>query len=127
MNNTVLVVDDEPSIRRFVEFVLERAGFVVLEASDGQEALDILQKARPAVCLLDVMMPKLSGYQVCEMIKADPELRSIHVMMLTAKGQQSARERAYDAGCDEYLVKPFSPTEIAKLVRAACERDAAKA
>ncbi len=117
----VLVVDDEPFILRSLTFVLERAGFEVFQARDGEEALEVLREARPAVCLLDVMMPRRSGYEVCESIRADPVLRGTYVMLLTAKGQDSARERGMHAGCDEYLTKPFSPSAIVERVRAACQ------
>jgi len=119
MPQRVLVVDDEPFILRSLSFVLERAGFDVLQARDGDEALEQLRDHRPQVCLLDVMMPRRSGYEVCEIVKGDPELRDTHVIMLTAKGQEVARERGLAAGCDEYLTKPFSPSLIVEKVRAA--------
>lgn len=119
MPQRVLVVDDEPFILRSLSFVLERAGFEVLQARDGDEALEELRDHRPQVCLLDVMMPRRSGYEVCEIVKGDPDLRGTHVIMLTAKGQEVARERGLAAGCDEYLTKPFSPSLIVEKVRAA--------
>ena len=121
MSQRVLVVDDEPFILRSLSFVLERAGFEVLQARDGDEALEVLRDHRPQVCLLDVMMPRRSGYEVCEIVKGDPDLRDTHVIMLTAKGQEVARERGLAAGCDEYLTKPFSPSLIVEKVKAAFE------
>ncbi len=121
MSHRVLVVDDEPFILRSLSFVLERAGFEVLQARDGDEALEALRDHHPQVCLLDVMMPRRSGYEVCEIVKGDPDLRDIYVIMLTAKGQEVARERGFAAGCDEYLTKPFSPSLIVEKVKAAFE------
>ena len=120
MQHRVLVVDDEPFIVRSLSYVLEQAGFDVRVARDGDTAVAAARAAAPHVCLLDAMMPGRSGFDVCREIKADPELRGMHVIMLTAKGQRSARDQGFRAGCDEYLTKPFSPSEIVLKVRAAC-------
>ena len=116
MSGRVLVVDDEPFILRSLSFVLERAGFEVFTARNGDEALEALRDCRPRVCILDVMMPKRSGYEVCEIVKGDPDLRDTHVILLTAKGQETARRRGERAGADEYLTKPFSPSAIVERV-----------
>jgi len=116
MPETVLVVDDEPFILRSLSFVLERAGFVVRQARNGDEALEALRDARPRVAILDVMMPKRSGFEVCEIVKGDPDLRGTYVILLTAKGQESARDRGVAAGADEYMTKPFSPSRIVERV-----------
>jgi DNA-binding response OmpR family regulator len=116
MAETVLVVDDEPFILRSLSFVLERAGFVVRQARNGDEALEALRDARPRVAILDVMMPKRSGFEVCEIVKGDPDLRGTYVILLTAKGQESARDRGIAAGADEYMTKPFSPSRIVERV-----------
>jgi two-component system alkaline phosphatase synthesis response regulator PhoP len=116
MAETVLVVDDEPFILRSLSFVLERAGFVVRQARNGDEALEVLRDARPRVAILDVMMPKRSGFEVCEIVKGDPDLRGTYVILLTAKGQESARDRGIAAGADEYMTKPFSPSRIVERV-----------
>jgi DNA-binding response OmpR family regulator len=116
MPETVLVVDDEPFILRSLSFVLERAGFVVLQARNGDEALEVLRDARPRVAILDVMMPKRSGFEVCEIVKGDPDLRGTYVILLTAKGQESARDRGVQAGADEYMTKPFSPSRLVERV-----------
>jgi CheY-like chemotaxis protein len=112
MTETVLVVDDEPFILRSLSFVLERAGFTVLQARDGDGALELLRDARPRVCILDVMMPKRNGYEVCEIIKGDPDLRATHVILLTAMGLESARGRGLSAGADDFLTKRFSRSRI---------------
>ena len=128
MPETVLVVDDEPFILRSLSFVLERAGFVVRQARNGDEAFEALRDARPRVAILDVMMPKRSGFEVCEIVKGDPDLRGTYVILLTAKGQESARDRGVAAGADEYMTKPFSPSRIVErvteVVNAACRADA---
>ena len=116
MAETVLVVDDEPFILRSLSFVLERAGFVVHQARNGDEALEVLRNVRPRLAILDVMMPKRSGFEVCEIVKGDPDLRGTYVILLTAKGQESARDRGIEAGADEYMTKPFSPSRIVERV-----------
>ena len=116
MAATVLVVDDEPFILRSLSYVLERAGFSVVQARNGDEALEALRDRRPKLAILDVMMPKRSGFEVCEIVKGDPDLRDTYVILLTAKGQESARDRAAQAGADEYMTKPFSPSRIVERV-----------
>lgn len=118
MTESVLVADDEPFILRSLSFVLERAGFTVHQARNGDEALEALRNLRPRVCILDVMMPSRSGFEVCEIVKGDPDLRTTYVMLLTAKGQESARTRGLRSGADEYMTKPFSPSRIVERIRA---------
>ncbi len=113
----VLVVDDEPYILRAISFVLQREGFHVATASDGDEALLKIRQHRPALVFLDIMLPHKNGYEVCAAVKEDPELAKTHVVMLSAKGQQIDRERGLLGGADEYMTKPFSPREIADYVR----------
>lgn len=113
----ILVVDDESTIRRTLRFVLERAGFVVEEAVDGQDALDRLA-ARPAdLVILDVMMPRKSGFDVLDAMRADATLQNCRVLMLTAKGQEEDRRQAFARGADEFRTKPFSPLAIAETAR----------
>jgi DNA-binding response OmpR family regulator len=113
----VLVVDDEPFIMRSLTFVLRRAGFDVLEAHDGEEAVEILREQRPDLIFLDVMMPKKNGYEVLADIRANPALQDCRVIMLTAKGQDSDREKGLAMGVDEYMTKPFSPMKIVERAR----------
>lgn len=117
----VLVVDDEPAIRETLSFMLEMEGFEVGQASDGVQALQQVREFRPAVVLLDVMMPKLDGYRVCQAIKADPTLVGVKVVILTAMGQKADRERALAAGADAYLAKPFDEEALLNLLRASVE------
>ena len=117
MSDAILVVDDEPFILRSLTFVLRKGGYEVLEAWNGEEGLALIREARPKVVFLDVMMPKMSGYEVCEAVRAEPWGDEITIIMLTAKGQESDRKRGLEAGADEYMTKPFSPSRIVERVR----------
>ena len=119
---TVLIADDEQHIRLLIEQTLEEledAGVELQTASDGETALDIVRNQRPALVFLDVMMPKLNGFEVCRAIKGDPALTGTTVVMLTAKGQAYDREEGLASGADRYLTKPFDPDELLDLARAA--------
>jgi DNA-binding response OmpR family regulator len=119
---TVLIADDEQHIRLLIEQTLEEledAGVELQTASDGETALDIVRNQRPGLVFLDVMMPKLNGFEVCRAIKADPALAGTTVVMLTAKGQAYDREEGLASGADRYLTKPFDPDELLDLARAA--------
>ena len=111
----VLIVDDEVHIRALLEQTLEEladAGVELLIAQDGEEGLSTSQEEKPDLVFLDVMMPKLNGYQVCEHIKQDPELKDIYVIMLTAKGQAADKVRGQEVQANEYMTKPFDPDMI---------------
>ncbi len=114
----ILVVDDEPFILRSLAFVLQKEGYAVSEATNGEEALLKIRAEQPAIILLDVMMPKKNGFEVLEEVKNDPNLKSSYVIMLTAKGQESDRVKGLTLGVDEYMTKPFSPMKIVERVRA---------
>lgn len=120
MSLTVLIVDDEPNIRFLLEQTLEDLeddyGITLLTAENGREGLEMAQQHRPALVLLDVMMPFMSGLEVCEAIRKDPALKETAVMMLTAKGQVNDKEHGLEAGADAYLTKPFHPTMILEQV-----------
>jgi DNA-binding response OmpR family regulator len=113
----ILVVDDEPFILRSLTYVLKREGFEVVEARDGIEALDVARREVPDLVFLDVMMPRMSGFDVLAELKSTAELAHCHVILLTAKGQDSDREQGFRLGCDDYLTKPFSPMRIVELAR----------
>ena len=119
---TVLVVDDEPFICRSLSFVLRKGNYAVVEARNGEEALAAIKQHKPDLVFMDVMMPKISGFEVCEKVKADPELRSIKIILLTAKGQDSDREVGRLAGADDYMTKPFNPTKILERAREILEQ-----
>lgn len=110
--NSIVVADDEPFIVRLLSFVLKKEGYDVAEARDGDEAMRLIVANRPKVAFVDVMMPKKNGYELCQEIKASPELRETYVIMLTAKGQESDRDRGLESGADEYMTKPFSPSQV---------------
>ena len=113
----ILIADDEPSLRLLVRATLSaNKSFELLEAFDGNEALNKAQKELPDLILLDVMMPGLSGFEVCERLKNDPKTKNIVIIMLTAKGQQSDRDWAISVGTDYFLTKPFSPIELFNLI-----------
>jgi len=119
---TVLIADDEQHIRLLIEQTLEEledAGVELQTASDGETARDIVRHQRPGLVFLDVMMPKLNGFEVCRAIKADPALAGTTVVMLTAKGQAYDREEGLASGADRYLTKPFDPDELLDVARAA--------
>jgi DNA-binding response OmpR family regulator len=116
-NPTILVIDDEPYILRSLSYLLAREGYAVETATNGEEGLAQVRSLRPPLVFLDIMMPRMDGYEVCEQIKQDPTLAGTYVIMLSAKGQQIDRERGLLGGADEYMTKPFSPREIAKRVR----------
>ena len=113
----ILIADDEPSLRLLVRATLSaNKSFELLEAFDGNETLSKAQKELPDLILLDVMMPGLSGFEVCERLKNDPKTKNIVIIMLTAKGQQSDRDWAISVGTDYFLTKPFSPIELFNLI-----------
>jgi two-component system alkaline phosphatase synthesis response regulator PhoP len=119
MPKKILIVDDEVHIRILLAQTLEDfedAGAQVLSASDGLEAWEIVQSEQPDVIILDVMMPGLSGYEVCQRIKGDPALSRAHVIILTARGQSEDRERSIKLGADDYITKPFDPDRLVRRV-----------
>jgi CheY-like chemotaxis protein len=118
----ILIADDNENIREALTYLLEDEGYSLSLAKDGFEAINKVRSVRPDILFLDIMMPELSGYEVCRMIKNDPELSNIYVIMLTAKGQASEQERGKEVGADEYIVKPFSPMEILSKIKKLLER-----
>ncbi len=117
MPPSVLVVDDEPNIVLSLEFLLKQVGYDVRVARDGEQALDSIAQAKPGLVLLDVMMPKRDGYDVCQTIRANPDWADVRVIMLTAKGRDVEREKGLALGADEYITKPFSTRDVVEKVR----------
>ena len=113
----ILIVDDEPYIQRSLSFVLRKEGFEVEIASDGEEALKKAKKIKPKIIFLDLMIPKINGFDVCRTIKSNSETLDCHVIMLTAKGQEADKEKGMQAGADDFTTKPFSPKEIISKVK----------
>ena len=116
MSKTVLIVDDEEYIVTSLEYVVKNAGYEVAVAYDGEQAMKKVTEIVPDLLILDVMMPKLDGFEVCEKIRANPLWKSIRIMMLTAKGRDSERAKGMSLGADAYMTKPFSTRDILKRV-----------
>jgi DNA-binding response OmpR family regulator len=114
MSRSVLIVDDEAYIVTSLEFVMKSAGYEVGVAYDGEEALAKVAEMVPDLVILDVMMPKLDGFQVCEAIRANPLWKSVRIIMLTAKGRDAERNKGMGLGADDFLTKPFSTRDILK-------------
>ena len=117
MGTRILIADDEPNILISLEYLMKREGYEVLVARDGEEALQVLQRERPRLVLLAVMMPKRSGLEVCQALRADEALRGTLVLMLTAKGRDTDVAKGLALGADAYMTKPFSTRELAHKVR----------
>lgn len=117
MTCRILIADDEPNILISLEYLMKREGYEVSVARDGQEALDALRRERPRLVLLDVMMPKKTGFEVCQELRADETLRGTLVLMLTAKGRDTDVAKGLGVGADAYMTKPFSTKELVHKVR----------
>jgi DNA-binding response OmpR family regulator len=117
MTPTVLIADDEPNILISLEFLMKREGHAVLLARDGDEALTMIRNNKPALVLLDVMMPKKNGFEVCQAVRADDSLAGVKILMLTAKGRDTDRAQGLGVGADAYMTKPFSTQALAAKVR----------
>lgn len=118
MPKRVLVCDDEPYMVESVSYVARKAGFEVLTAEDGDSALATARRERPDLVFLDIMMPGLSGDEVCRRLKTDPSTSRMYVVILTARGQEEDERRAMAMGADEFMTKPFSPRKLRdKLLR----------
>jgi DNA-binding response OmpR family regulator len=120
MNEKVLLVEDEASIRRFTKIVLKKQGFNVLEADSGETALDLVNKENPLVVLLDVMLPGINGFEVCKKIRENNP--NIGIIMLTARSQDKDKIKGLTHGADDYLVKPFNPLELSARIQSLLRR-----
>jgi len=118
----VLVVEDEAPLVTLLRYNLEKEGFQVCEASDGEEALIQIDERKPDLVLLDWMLPLVSGIEVCRRIRRSPKTRALPVIILTARGEESERVRGLDSGADDYVVKPFSVSELVARLRAVMRR-----
>ncbi|MDP3707033.1 MAG: response regulator [Polaromonas sp.] len=116
MSQKILVADDEPNIVISLEYLMKREGYTVLVARDGQEALDAIARDKPDLVLLDVMMPKKSGFEVCQAVRASEELQATKILMLTAKGRDTDVAKGLALGADAYMTKPFSTRELVQKV-----------
>jgi two-component system phosphate regulon response regulator PhoB len=122
MKPLILVVEDEAPLVTLLRYNLEGAGFEVADAPDGEEALLAISERKPDLILLDWMLPLVSGLEVCRQIRRKPETRDIPIIMLTARGEEEDRIRGLDNGADDYITKPFSPSELLARVRAILRR-----
>lgn len=123
----ILVVEDEPDIRKLVQYNLAQERFRVLEAEDGEQALKILQRDRPNLLILDLMLPGLSGIELCRILRDRTDTARLPILMLTAKAGETDRVLGLEMGADDYLTKPFSPRELVARVRAILRRAAGAA
>ena len=117
MTKKVLIVDDEQNIAISVEFLMRSEGFEVVVAHDGEEGLARIRAHRPDLVLLDVMMPKLNGFEVCAAVRADPSLAGVRILMLTAKDRAAEIEKGISLGADAYIPKPFATSELVDKVK----------
>jgi two-component system, OmpR family, alkaline phosphatase synthesis response regulator PhoP len=117
MTRRILIVDDEPNIVLSLEFLMQQSGFEVAVARDGEEALAQMTAFRPDLVLLDIMLPKLNGYEVCQKLRQDPDWAGVKVVMLSAKGRELEVSKGLALGADAYVTKPFSTRELIDLVR----------
>src|SRR3990172_3863503 len=114
----ILIAEDERDIRDLVAFTLRFAGYEVFPASNGEEAVELAPKVNPDLILMDVRMPRMTGYQACKVMKTNPDLKDIPVVSLTARGQESEIQQGIEAGAEEYLLKPFAPDLLTTRVKA---------
>jgi DNA-binding response OmpR family regulator len=117
MSCKILIADDEPNILITLEYLMKREGYAVSVARDGVEALDTLRRERPTLVLLDVMMPRKTGFEVCQEVRADDELKDMLILILTAKGRDTDVAKGLALGADDYITKPFSTKELVQKVR----------
>ena len=122
MVHKILIVDDEPNIVISLEFLMKKEGFEVAVANDGEEALAKVASFNPDLMLLDVMMPKKSGFEVCEALRADPQRSGLQIVMLTAKGRDTEVAKGLALGADAYVTKPFSTKDLVAKVKAMLAR-----
>ena len=117
MPKEILIVDDEPSIVVPIQFLMEQQGYSVLVAENGEDALDVIYKYKPDLILLDIMLPRIDGYEVCEIVRLNPEYRNIKIIFLTAKGREVEIAKGLALGANAYVTKPFSNTELIAKVK----------
>jgi DNA-binding response OmpR family regulator len=117
MPKEILIVDDEPSIVVPIQFLMEQQGYNVIIAENGHDALDMIYQYTPDLILLDIMLPGIDGYEVCEIVRLNPKLRGIKIIFLTAKGREVEIAKGLALGADAYITKPFSNAELVAKVK----------
>jgi two-component system, OmpR family, phosphate regulon response regulator PhoB len=120
---TILLADDEANIRTLVHAIVEDSGFQIVEAADGAEALEVARELKPALAILDWMMPAMTGPEVARALRADPATAGTRIVLLTARRGEQDRTAGRSAGADAYLIKPFSPLELLDIVETLLERN----
>ena len=113
----ILIAEDERDIRDLVAFTLRFAGHEVFAASNGEEAVEMAPRVNPDLILMDVRMPRMTGYEACRALKANPDMKDIPVVFLSAKGQENEKQQGLDAGAEEYLLKPFAPDQLTVQIK----------
>jgi len=119
---TILVVEDDENIQQLVGYNLAKAGFNVIYADNGEQALSVIKRERPELIVLDLMLPGLSGFEVCKLVRKDPKTRNLPIVMLTAKSEENDMAAGLDIGADDYITKPFSPKILISRIKAALRR-----
>lgn len=127
MGKRILIVDDEPSIVVSLEFLMKREGFDVEVAPNGEAALAAIDRRAPDLLLLDLVLPGVSGFDVCQRVRADPRLRDVKIIVLTARGGVSDRHKGLDVGADRYVTKPFSTKDVVAQVKQLLEAEVSSA
>jgi len=122
MQTTVLIVDDESAIVTLLKYNLEKEGFKALTTGDGEEAINMVKEHKPDIVVLDWMLPSMTGIEVCKQLRWNNDTKSTPIIMLSARGEEGDRIRGLDAGADDYMVKPFSPSELIARIRAVFRR-----
>jgi len=126
MDATILIAEDERDIRDLVVFSLRFGGFEVVEATNGQEAVEQARKVMPDLILMDVRMPKMTGYDACKQLKSMEDTKHIPVIFLSAKGQEQERQQGMEACAEEYILKPFAPEDLVNMVRKVLQKTRAE-
>jgi len=122
MAKEILIVDDEPNVVVPIQFLMEQQGYRVMIAERGEDALDLIYQYKPDLVLLDIMLPGIDGYEVCEIVRLNPEYRKIKISFLTAKGREEEIAKGLAPGADAYITKPFSNIELVATVKEILEK-----
>jgi len=123
MPKEILIVDDEPAVVAAIQFLMKQQGYGVMIAERGEDALDLIYKYRPDLVILDIMLPGISGWEVCEIIRLNPDYRNIKIVFLTARGTETEIARGLALGADAYIVKPFSNDRLVARIKALLAND----
>jgi len=127
MPKEILIVDDEPGVVVPIQFLMEQQGYIVMVAERGEDELDLIYHYKPDLVILDIMLPGIDGYEVCEIVRLNPNYRDVKIMFLTAKGREVDIAKGLALGADVYLTKPFSNDELVAKVKEILEKTQAEA